>query len=73
VTDKERIEKLEAKLEKAWRACHGATNRGMELESKLAKALKALSNYSCDCGDMCERLNGTCGDTARTILAELKG
>jgi len=42
-------------------------------EDKLAKAVEALDNYSCDCGDMCEMLNGSCGDTARTTLAELKG
>jgi len=69
----DRIEELEAERDKAWKTCLAATTRGMELEAKLAKAVEALDNYSCDCGDMCEPLNGTCGDTARTTLAELKG
>ena len=43
-----------------------------ELEAKLAKAVEALKFYACDCGELCEQLNGTCGDYASTTLAELK-
>ena len=69
----DRIEELEKALANMQREYDKRGDRIKELEAKLAKAVKALDNYSCDCGDMCEPLNGTCGDTARTTLAELKG
>jgi len=65
----DRIEELEKALANMQREYDKRGDRIKELEAKLAKAVKALDNYSCDCGDMCEPLNGTCGDTARTTLA----
>jgi Lar family restriction alleviation protein len=41
----------------------------MELPDVRA-LVEALRHYACDCGDMCEMLNGTCGDTATAALAQ---
>jgi hypothetical protein len=43
------------------------------LDDPRVKALvEALQEYACDCGDACEQLNGTCGDTARAALSALE-
>jgi hypothetical protein len=39
---------------------------------EVAALVDALSYYACNCGDMCEQLSGTCGDTARAALAQIK-
>ena len=74
----DRIEELEKVCEELEKACDewaevskSNYQRARVAEAKLAKAVKALDNYSCDCGDMCEPLNGTCGGIARTTIAEL--
>ena len=52
---------------------HEAADRIEELERKLAKVVEGLHYYACNCVIPCEQLNGSCGDMARTALAELKG
>ena len=45
----------------------------IDAQAATIKALVvALDHYACDCGDMCEQLNGTCGDTARAALDAAK-
>ncbi|MBQ0802967.1 MAG: hypothetical protein KBT76_14645 [Sulfitobacter litoralis] len=41
-------------------------------DAKIKALVEALGHYACNCGDMCEQLNGTCGDTARAAIAAAK-
>jgi hypothetical protein len=75
-----RIEELEADLRKMaldYLAAEGqaaeAYQAQLEAEAKLSRAVEGLQHYACDCVISCEQLNGSCGDMARTTLAELKG
>jgi chromosome segregation ATPase len=63
---RERIEELVSMV-------NSKADRIEELDAKLAKAVEGLQHYACDCVISCEQLNGSCGDMARTTLAELKG
>jgi chromosome segregation ATPase len=76
----DRIEELEADLRKMaldYLAAEGqaaeAYQAQLEAEAKLSRAVEGLQHYACDCVISCEQLNGSCGDMARTTLAELKG
>jgi hypothetical protein len=76
----DRIEELEADLRKMaldYLAAEGqaaeAYQAQLEAEAKLSRAVEGLQHYACDCVISCEQLNGSCGDMARTALAELKG
>jgi len=76
----DRIEELEAKLDlsegaldvasRSWGECQRMLE---QTEAKLSRAVEGLQHYACDCVISCEQLNGSCGDMARTTLAELKG
>jgi outer membrane murein-binding lipoprotein Lpp len=75
-----RIEELEVDLRKMaldYLAAEGqaaeAYQAQLEAEAKLSRAVEGLQHYACDCVISCEQLNGSCGDMARTTLAELKG
>ena len=41
-------------------------------DPRVLALVEALREYACDCGDACEQLNGTCGDTARAALSALE-
>jgi predicted RNase H-like nuclease (RuvC/YqgF family) len=76
----DRIEELEVDLRKMaldYLAAEGqaaeAYQAQLEAEAKLSRAVEGLQHYACDCVISCEQLNGSCGDMARTTLAELKG
>jgi outer membrane murein-binding lipoprotein Lpp len=75
-----RIEELEVDLRKMaldYLAAEGqaaeAYQAQLEAEAKLSRAVEGLQHYACDCVISCEQLNGSCGDMARTTLAEMKG
>jgi hypothetical protein len=54
-----------AQLAKAWETCFAATNRGMIVERKLAKAVEALRK-------MAEGASNNCESEARAVLAEIE-
>jgi hypothetical protein len=53
-----------------WKATEVASKPDPMADPRVTALVDALRHYACDCGgDMCERLNGTCGDSARAALA----